>query len=407
MISKLIHYGLPSKAHYDVVIVGGAMLGSSVAWFLSDNPDFDGSVLVVEKDSSYQFSSTAHTNSCVRQQFSSELNVRISQFSAEFINNFQAFMGRDLRVPNIHFQSFGYMYLADNEGFAIALRESQKVQAQCGAATKIMTPAEIQRDYPFYNLDDIVLGSHNLVNEGYFDGNTIFDWWKRSARERGVEYIQNQVVAMTKNASNTKVQSIILSSGETIDCGLVVNASGPRADLTSRMAGIEIPVEPRKRYTYIFAAEQPLAQDLPLTIDPSGVHIRSEGSYYLAGCRPTVDSEVDYDDFIQDHSLWGDKVWPAIAARIPQFEAIKLVNSWAGHYAYNTFDQNAILGPHTELKNFIFVNGFSGHGFQQSPAIGRGTAEWITYGEYRSLDLSPFNFKRIVDNSPFIEKAVI
>ena len=407
MISKLIHYGLPSKAHYDVVIVGGAMLGSSVAWFLSDNPDFDGSVLVVEKDSSYQFSSTAHTNSCVRQQFSSELNVRISQFSAEFINNFQAFMGRDLRVPNIHFQNFGYMYLADNEGFAIALRESQKVQAQCGAATKIMTPAEIQRDYPFYNLDDIVLGSHNLVNEGYFDGNTIFDWWKRSARERGVEYIQNQVVAMTKNASNTKVQSIILSSGETIDCGLVVNASGPRADLTSRMAGIEIPVEPRKRYTYIFAAEQPLAQDLPLTIDPSGVHIRSEGSYYLAGCRPTVDSEVDYDDFIQDHSLWGDKVWPAIAARIPQFEAIKLVNSWAGHYAYNTFDQNAILGPHTELKNFIFVNGFSGHGFQQSPAIGRGTAEWITYGEYRSLDLSPFNFKRIVDNSPFIEKAVI
>ena len=407
MISKLIHYGLPSKAHYDVVIVGGAMLGSSVAWFLSDNPDFDGSVLVVEKDSSYQFSSTAHTNSCVRQQFSSELNVRISQFSAEFINNFQAFMGRDLRVPNIHFQSFGYMYLADNEGFAIALRESQKVQAQCGAATKIMTPAEIQRDYPFYNLDDIVLGSHNLVNEGYFDGNTIFDWWKRSARERGVEYIQNQVVAMTKNASNTKVQSIILSSGETIDCGLVVNASGPRADLTSRMAGIEIPVEPRKRYTYIFAAEQPLAQDLPLTIDPSGVHIRSEGSYYLAGCRPTVDSEVDYDDFIQDHSLWGDKVWPAIAARIPQFEAIKLVNSWAGHYAYNTFDQNAILGPHTELKNFIFVNGFSGHGFQQSPAIGRGTAEWITYGEYRSLDLSPFNFKRIVDNSPFVEKAVI
>ena len=137
------------------------------------------------------------------------------------------------------------------------------------------------------------------------------------------------------------------------------------------------------------------------------MHIRSEGSYYLAGCRPTVDSEVDYDDFIQDHSLWGDKVWPAIAARIPQFEAIKLVNSWAGHYAYNTFDQNAILGPHTELKNFIFVNGFSGHGFQQSPAIGRGTAEWITYGEYRSLDLSPFNFKRIVDNSPFIEKAVI
>ncbi|MFT5137888.1 MAG: glycine/D-amino acid oxidase-like deaminating enzyme [Arenicella sp.] len=407
MISKVIQYDLPTKTHYDVVIIGGAMLGSSVAWFLSDNPDFDGSVLVVEKDSSYEFSSTAHTNSCVRQQFSAEINVRISQFCAEFINNFQAFMGNDPRVPSIHFQSFGYMYLAGNEGFAGALRESQKVQAQCGAATKIMTPAEIQRDYPFYNLDDIVLGSHNLVNEGYFDGNTIFDWWKRSARERGVEYIQNKVVAMTKNGENTKVQSITLDGGETIACGLVVNASGPRAVLTSRMAGIEIPVEPRKRYTYIFSAEQPLEQDLPLTIDPSGVHIRSEGKYYLAGCPPDVDLAVDYDDFSQDHNLWMDKVWPAIAARIPQFEAIKLTNSWAGHYAYNTFDQNAILGPHTELENFIFVNGFSGHGFQQSPAIGRGTAEWITYGEYRSLDLSPFNYKRIVDNRPFVEKAVI
>jgi glycine/D-amino acid oxidase-like deaminating enzyme len=407
LISKLIQHDLATKTHYDVVIIGGAMLGSSVAWFLSDNPDFDGSVLVVEKDSSYQFSSTAHTNSCVRQQFSAEINVRISQFAAEFINNFQAFMGNDPRVPNIHFQSYGYMYLADNEDVAKVLRESQKVQAQCGAATKIMTPAEIQRDYPFYNLDDIVLGSHNLVNEGYFDGNTIFDWWKRSARERGVEYIQNKVVAMTKNGANSKVQSITLSGGETIACGLVVNASGPRAVLTSRMAGIDIPVEPRKRYTYIFDAEQSLERNLPLTIDPSGVHMRSEGKYYLAGCPPDVDPAVDYDDFSQDHSLWADKVWPVIAARVPQFEAIKLINSWAGHYAYNTFDQNAILGPHTEVENFIFVNGFSGHGFQQSPAIGRGTAEWITYGEYRSLDLSPFNYKRIVDNRPFVEKAVI
>lgn len=146
---------------------------------------------------------------------------------------------------------------------------------------------------------------------------------------------------------------------------------------------------------------------MPLTIDPSGVHMRSEGSYYLAGCPPHVDLAVDYDDFVQDHSLWMDKVWPAIAARIPQFESIKLINSWAGHYAFNTFDQNAIMGPHTEVENFIFVNGFSGHGFQQSPAMGRGTAEWITYGEYRSLDLSPFNYKRIVDNKPFVEKAVI
>ncbi len=397
----------PTRSSYDAVIVGGAMYGSSVAWFLADNPDFDGSILVVERDPTYEFTSTAHTNSCMRQQFSNEINVRVSQFAAEFVKNFRSFMGNDPRVPDLVLQSFGYMYLADNEDFANVLRENQKVQQACGAGTKIMTAEEIKRDYPFYNVDDIVAGSHNLIDEGYFDGNTLFDWWRRSAREKGAEYVTNEVVAMTRNSAGTRVESVTLKSGEIVGCGTVVNASGPRAVLTARMASIEIPVEPRKRYTFIFAAERPLDRDLPLTIDPSGVHMRTDGTYYLAGCPPDDDPAVDYEDFEQDFSLWENKAWPAIAHRIPQFEAIKLIRSWAGHYAYNTLDQNAILGRHTKVENFIFVNGFSGHGFQQSPALGRGTAELITYGEYRSLDLSPFNYERIERNEPFSEKAII
>ena len=397
----------PSKTSYDVVIVGGAMIGSSVAWFLTDNPDFDGSVLVVERDATYEFASTSHTNSCMRQQFSAAINVRVSQFAADFVKNFREYMGGDARVPQPRLQSYGYMYLADNEDFAATLRESQKIQAACGAGTKHMTRDEIARDYPFYNLDDIVAANHNLVDEGYFDGNTLFDWWKRSARERGVEYVANEVVGMTRNTTGTRVESVTLQSGEVILCGTVVNASGPRAVLTSRMAGIEIPVEPRKRYTYIFEAEKPLDRDLPLTIDPSGVHMRTDGTFYLAGCPPDDDPAVDYDDFVADHSLWEDKVWPVLATRVPQFEAIKLRNSWVGHYAYNTLDQNAILGPHTTVENFIFVNGFSGHGFQQSPAMGRGAAEMITYGAYRTLDLSPFGYDRIERGEKFVEKAVI
>jgi len=397
----------PAKTSYDVVIVGGAMYGSSVAWFLTDNPDFDGSILVVERDPTYEFTSTSHTNSCMRQQFSAAINVKVSQFAADFVKNFRTYMGGDTRVPDLRLQSYGYMYLADNEDFAATLRESQKVQVANGAGTKHMTRDEIARDYPFYHLDDIIAANHNLIDEGYFDGNTLFDWWKRSARERGVEYLTNEVIAMNRNGSGTKVESVILKSGEVVSCGTVVNASGPRAVLTSRMAGIEIPVEPRKRYTFIFEAEKPLDRDLPLTIDPSGVHMRTDGTYYLAGCPPDEDPPVDYDDFIQDHSIWENKVWPILATRIPQFEAIKLRNSWAGHYAYNTFDQNAILGRHTQVENFIFVNGFSGHGFQQSPAMGRGTAELIAYGEYRALDLSPFNYDRIEKGKKFIEKAVI
>lgn len=407
MNSKTKITNTPDKTTYDVVIVGGAMYGSSVAWWLADNPDFNGSILVVEKDPTYEFTSTAHTNSCMRQQFSREINVQVSQFAADFVKNFRRYMGDDPRVPELLLQSFGYMYLANNEPFADVLRECQEVQAASGAGTKIMSAEEIKRDYPFYMLDDIVAGSHNLVDEGYFDGNTLFDWWKRSAREKGAEYVTNEVVSMNLNEKGSQVTSVQLKTGDSIRCGKVVNCSGPRAVLTARMAGIELPVEPRKRYTFIFDAENPLDRDLPLTIDPTGVHMRSEGHYYLAGCPPDDDPAVDYDDFVQDHSIWEHKVWPIIANRIPQFDAIKLINSWAGHYAFNTFDQNAILGPHTTVENFIFANGFSGHGFQQSPAMGRGTSELIAYGEYRSLDLSPFNYQRIPDNKPFVEKAVI
>lgn len=397
----------PGRSTYDVVIVGGAMYGSSVAWFLTDNPDFDGSILVVERDPTYEFASTSHTNSCIRQQFSNEVNVRVSQFGAEFIRNFRQFMGGDSRVPEIRLHSFGYLYLAQDEAFARVLQNNQKLQASLGAGTRYMSPGEILADYPFYNLDGIIGANHNRVDEGYFDGNTIFDWWKRSARERGVEYLSNEVVAMRLNASGTRVESVELQSGESISCGHVVNASGPRALLTARMAGIEIPVEPRKRYTFIFDAEQPLDRDLPLTIDPSGVHMRTDGRYYMAGCPPDVDPAVDYDDFAEDHTIWQDKVWPAVAKRIPQFEAIRLINSWVGHYAYNTLDQNAILGPHSEIENFMFVNGFSGHGLQQSPALGRGTAEFITYGEYRAIDLTQFSYARIVRNEKFEEQAII
>ncbi|EET46799.1 FAD-binding oxidoreductase [Thalassobium sp. R2A62] len=397
----------PKQTSYDVVIVGGAMLGSSVAWFLSDNPDFDGSVLVVERDTTYAACSTVHTNSCMRQQFSTEVNIKMSQFAADFVKNFREYMGNDERVPQPVLQSYGYMYMADTHEFVSTLKDTQQVQARLGAGTKHMSPDDIARDYPFYNLDGILGANHNLKDEGYFDGNTLFDWWKRVAGERGVEYVNNTVTGMGLNTAGNRVETVTLASGEVISCDTVVNASGPRASLTSEMAGIHLPIEPRKRYTFIFAAERPLDRDLPLTIDPSGVHMRTDGTYYLAGCPPDDDPAVDHDDYIEDHSIWQDKVWPAIANRIPQFEAIKLINSWAGHYAYNTLDQNAVLGPHPDVTNFVFVNGFSGHGFQQSPAVGRGTAEMIAHGEYRTLDLSLFHYERVTQNNPIIEKAVI
>lgn len=397
----------PRREHYDVIVVGGAMIGSAVAWFLASNPDFDGTVLVVERDHSYAHSSTAHTNSCMRQQFSSEINVRVSQFAAEYVKSFREQMGGDPRVPALSIHNFGYLYLADDPDFANSLRQSQALQASCGAGTQILTPEQVAEAYPFYRLDDILLASHNTRDEGYFDGNTLFDWWRRGARECGVEYLANEVVEVARDPGGSRVTGVRLASGQLLHCGTLVNAAGPRAARLAALAGLDIPVEPRKRYTYVFDAARPLDRDLPLTIDPSGVHVRTDGGYYMAGSAPFEDPAVDPDDFEQDHELWQEKVWPAIANRIPQFEAIKVLQSWVGHYAYNTFDQNAIVGPHPEVDNFLFVNGFSGHGFQQSPAMGRGVAELIAYGGYRTLDLSPFAYERLVGGERRPERAVI
>ncbi|MEE2773654.1 MAG: FAD-binding oxidoreductase [Pseudomonadota bacterium] len=395
-----------SNLSYDVVLIGGAIYGSSIAWFLSENEDFNGTILVVEKDPSYEFCSTSHTNSCIRQQFSQKLNIALSQFGADFIRNFKSHV-KDTKAPNIKLQSFGYLYLANTEKFANYLQSTQKTQMEAGAKTKFLNPEEIKELYPFYNVQDIIGANHNVCDEGYFDGSTIFSYWKSKAKTNGVLYLRDEVVNIGLNKSNTRIEKIGLKSGRQISAGIVVNSSGTRAALTAKMAGIKIPVEPRKRYSFIFKAQKPLPVDLPLTIDPSGVHFRSDGNNYLAGCAPTNDHAVDHCDFDMDYDIWQTKIWPVIAKRIPQFDALKVLSGWAGHYAYNTLDQNAILGYHSTVGNFIFVNGFSGHGLQHSPGIGRGISELITYNEYKSLDLSPLDFSRVEKNEPFSETAII
>lgn len=395
----------PKNNSYDVVIIGGAMMGCAAAWFLKSQEDFDGSVLIIERDPGYEKASTSHTNSCIRQQFSNPLNISISQYGATFINNFRMMMGGGEDVPQIPIQNYGYMYLAGSDDAARQMIENQQLQSEYGAGTQILSPDEIAERYPFYNLDGIVLGSHNTRDEGYFDGGTIFDWFRKQARAFGVEMVHDEVTGL--NHDGNRVTEIVLASGQVITPGEVINASGPRCASVAAMLGIELPVEPRRRYTFIFDAENPLPCDLPLTIDPSGVHVRSDGQYYLCGCPPDDDQAVDYDDFLLDHSIWEDKLWPAIANRIPAFEAIKVINAWVGHYAFNTLDQNAIIGRHPVVTNFIFMNGFSGHGLQQSPAMGRAVAELVCHGEYRSLDMSPLGFDRIISKTAFVEKAVI
>ena len=394
----------PAHGSYDVVIVGGAIMGSSAAWFLSANPDFDGRVLVVERDPSYRTAASALSASCIRHQFSNAVNVRMSMFGTEFIRSFRERLGGDPEIPEIVLKEFGYLFLATAAG-APALRANQAMQAGCGAATILLTPDQIKARFPFYHLDGIALGSFNPVGEGWFDGFTMMQWWRRKARENGVEYVAGEVVAMTRNAN--RVESVTLAGGATVACGTVVNASGPYGGRTARMAGLELPVEPRKRCLFVFDCRTKLGQPLPLTVDPSGVHFRSEGALYLAGAVPRDDSPPEHDDFEVDYAEFEDQVWPVLANRVPAFEAIGLVRAWAGHYDYNALDQNGVVGPHPEVGNFLFANGFSGHGLQQAAAVGRAIGELVAYGGYRTLDLSELAYDRVLTGVPLREQAII
>jgi glycine/D-amino acid oxidase-like deaminating enzyme len=395
----------PARDSYDVVIIGGAIMGSSTAWWLTEM-GFAGRVLVIERDPSYEKAATALSFSCIRQQFSTELNIRISQFGADFVQSLRARMGSDDRVPELKIQNFGYLYLADTEEFAHVLRANQAVQAGAGAGTRLLTAGEIGAEFPFMAVDDLVLGSLNTKDEGYFDGYTVFDWFRRKAREAGVDYLADEVVGL--EMASGRVTGVQLASGGRVRCGIVVNAAGTRGAKVAAMAGIDLPVEPRKRFNWVIQAEQPLDRPLPLTIDPSGAFVREVGGgTYMAGGHADHDPAVDHDDFVMDQDLWLDKIWPAIATRIPAFEAVKVISEWAGQYDYNVLDQNAITGPHPEVANFLFLNGFSGHGLQQSPAMGRATAEWIVHGGYRSLDMRAFHYDRVVAGHALVEAAVI
>jgi len=394
----------PKHGTYDVVIVGGAIMGSSTAWWLSTNPEFQGRVLVVEKDPDYREASSALSASCIRHQYSNAVNVRISMFGTEFLKNFRERLGGDPEIPEIPLKEIGYMFLATEAGVPI-LEANQAVQASCGAATELLTPDEIKARFPFYNLDGIVMGSFNGVGEGWFDGATMMQWWRRKARENGVEYVRGEVVAMDRRAG--RVESVTLASGETVTCGLVVNASGPFGGRTAALAGIHHPVVPLKHSLFVFSCRESLGQPLPLTIDPSGIHFRWDGEFYLAGAPAPEGRVTRQGDFEPDYDEFEEQIWPVIANRVPAFEAVKMVRAWAGHYDYNTLDQNAVIGPHPEVGNFYFVNGFSGHGLQQAAGAGRGVSELIVHGRFRTLDLSELGYDRIAEGRPFLEQAII
>ena len=302
--------------------------------------------------------------------------MQISQFGTAFIRDFKTLTGGE--APDLAFRENGYLFLAGDATAAGILTRNHQVQLSCGADTVLLSPDELRARFPWLNADGIErLGSLGLSGEGWFDNHGLLQGLRHAARLRGIDYVEDEVIGIRRE--NDRVTGVRLRSGKDIGCGMVINAAGTRGPRVAQMAGISLPVEPRRRSLFVFSCRDPIAAKVPLTIDPTGVFFRPEGEFYLAGTTPKSDTEVDVDDFDVMYAEFEDAIWPVLAERVPAFEAIKVVNAWAGHYDYCTLDQNVIVGPHPEIGNFLLANGFSGHGLQQSPAIGRALSEIVIH----------------------------
>jgi FAD-dependent oxidoreductase domain-containing protein 1 len=397
---------VPNSA--DVVIVGGAAMGSSTAYHLLSDPAFTGRVVVIEKDPTYRLSASALSAASIRQQFSTRVNIAISLYGIGFLRSIGEHLAVDGDVPDISLREGGYLYCATSAGMTV-LEESQKLQSEAGADVVLLDPMGLKERFPWLRVDDLAAGNFGQSGEGWFDGWGLLQAFRRKTRALGAQYVTGEVVRAEHEGS--RIAAVQLADGTRIACGSLVNCAGSGGAALAERAGAPIPVAPKRRYVFTFTCRERV-ENLPLLIDVSGVYVRPEGEGFICGASPAAESDPDWRDDDPasqevDHSFFEEIIWPALAHRIPAFEAIRTGRAWAGPYDMCLFDHNAIVGPVSPVSNFYLCNGFSGHGLQQSPAVGRGLAELIVHGRYRTLDLTDLGYERILENRPLLERNVI
>jgi len=396
----------------DVLIIGGGAMGSSAAYFLKSKcPNMK--VVVVERDPKYLKAATTLSVSSIRQQFSIMENVMLSMWSYKFLKNCSKHLlvpGED--PPDAQLKSGGYFFMASDAGKHILLKNFE-LQRSLGAHVTLMNPDALKEKYSWLNTDGVCLGCVGTANEGWFDPWSLLSSFRKKAISIGVEYVHGE-------ASELKLESGCVITGATVHdpndasqsyqltCRKLINAAGPWAGYLVQGINVDLPVRPKKRYVFAFDCPKG-PTDMLLAVDTSGCWFRKEGSgsLYICGKSPDENYDPDADDLDVDYGYFENEIWPCIAERVPAFEELKVQHSWAGFYDFNTFDQNGIVGAHPEISNLYFVNGFSGHGIQQSPAVGNAISELILDGKYSTIDLTRFSFERIRNNVLLKEENIV
>ena len=388
----------------DVAIIGGGIVGSAVAYALTHAPNPPHRVVIVERDTAYREASTPRSAGGIRQQFSTPENIALSRATLSLIAEMKSRFGAD---ADVSFREQGYLLLATKDGRDI-LSANASLQNAHGADTRLLDEAALSTRFPWLSTDGIALGSFGASGEGWIDPVALMTLLRKAAIARGAEVI-HQPVSGLKAAGNL-MTSVELANGQSLSAGAVIIAAGPWSGAIAGLAGVKLPVEPRKRYVYVVDCREAgeALHKAPLTVDPSGVWFRPEGRMFICGVSPSEADEPPATDLdLIDYAPYDDIVWPTLAARVPAFEALKLTNAWAGYYDYNTLDQNAIIGRHPHIANLYVATGFSGHGLQQAYAAGRAISELILRGRFTTIDLSRFGWERIAANRPLFELNVI
>ncbi|XP_047733216.1 FAD-dependent oxidoreductase domain-containing protein 1 isoform X2 [Prionailurus viverrinus] len=418
----------------DVVIVGGGVLGLSVAYWLKklEKPRGAIRVLVVERDHTYSRASTVLSVGGIRQQFSVPENVQLSLFSIDFLRNINEYLAVADDPPlDIQFNPSGYLLLASEKGAAIMENNVKE-----GAKVCLMSPEQLRNKFPWINTEGVALASYGMEHEGWFDPWCLLQGLRRKVQSMGVLFCRGEVTRFVSSSNLMKtaggeevnlkrIHEVHVKIDQSleyqpVECAIVVNAAGAWSGQVAELAGIgkgppgtlqgtKLPVELRKRYVYLWHCPQGPGLETPFVIDPSGTYFRREGlgHNYLGGCSPTEEEEPDPGNLEVDHDFFQDRVWPPLAQRVPAFETLKVRSAWAGYYDYNTFDQNGVVGPHPLVINMYFATGFSGHGLQQAPAVGRAVAEMVLEGHFQTINLSSFLFSRFYSGEKVQEHNII
>jgi glycine/D-amino acid oxidase-like deaminating enzyme len=385
---------------YDVVVIGGAIMGSSVAYFLKSlAPACE--VAVLECDSTYEFASTLRASGGARRQFSCPENIEMSNFSIPFIARADQDLAVDGEPAHVEWRQGGYLFIVPPSD-APALRANYETQRMQGVKVDYLDQAGLRERFPSLSLEDIAAGVHSL-EDGWCDPNGLLQGFRRKAHSLGAQYVHERAVGIDHGGGMAR--AVRLSSGQTVEANTFVNAAGPWAKQISAMVGMPLPIEPLRRFEHYFETPNAI-EPLPYVKDTNRLAFRPEGRGYSGGLVNSDESR-GYN-FDVDHDYFERVVWPALARRFPAFEACRCRRTWSGLYEQNELDGNPVIGPWSgHMENFYIVGGFSGHGMMHAPAAGRAIAELIVHRQFQTLDLSRLGYRRVAENLPYREQGIL